>query len=126
MILLVSLCITSDFFAAKKQNQNEFAKNKTSASHPARASPMASCQYSIQINGHSNTVIVNEKIMLSNPDTVAKPNNIRITGKGNTISITQNDNKSNRVTVTQNDTNSKVTISQSGNNNKATVYQNNK
>ena len=124
MILLISLCITSDFFAVETQKQNEFAKNKTIASHPARASPADSCQYSVQIDGQSNIVIINDKIMVSSPDTATKQNNIRVTGKGNTITVIQNDNKSNRVTVIQNDTNSKVTVSQSGNNNKVKISQN--
>jgi len=126
VILLISLCITSDFFAAKTQKQNELAKNKTIASHPARASPADSCQYSVQIDGQSNIVIVNNKIMVSTPDTAVKQNNIRVTGKGNTIRIIQNDNNSNRVIVNQNDTNSKVTISQNGSNNKIKISQNKK
>ncbi|HEY6914857.1 MAG TPA: hypothetical protein VI413_09295 [Paludibacter sp.] len=124
LILLISLCITSDFFAAETQKQNELAKNKTIASHPARASPVDSCQYSVQIDGQSNIVIINDKIMVSTPDTAAKQNNIRVTGKGNTIRIIQDDNKSNQITVIQNDTNSKVIIFQSGNNNQTKISQN--
>lgn len=126
VILLISLCITSDFFAAKTQKQNELAKNKTIASHPARASPADSCQYSVRIEGQSNTIIINDKIMVSTPDTTVKRNNIRVKGEGNTITVIQNDNKSNRVTVNQNDTNSKVTISQNGSNNKIKISQNKK
>lgn len=126
VILLISLCITSDFFAAKTQKQNELAKNKTIASHPARASPSDSCQYSVRIEGQSNTIIINDKIMVSTPDTTVKRNNIRVKGEGNTITVIQNDNKSNRVTVNQNDTNSKVTISQNGSNNKIKISQNKK
>lgn len=126
LVLLISLCITSDFFALEKQKQCEPNKLKITTTHPARASPVDSCQYSVQIDGKSNIIIINDKVMVSTQDTTVKRNNIRVKGEGNTITVIQNDNKSNCVTVIQNDTNSNVTVSQSGNNNKIKISLNNK
>lgn len=123
LILLVGLCLTADLLGAETQKQKGLAKYKIIANHPARASPADSCRYSIQINGTSNIVIINDSIMVSNPDSTAKQNNIRVTGEGNTITVLQNDNKSNSVIVIQNNTNSEVTVSQSGNKNKINILQ---
>lgn len=126
LVLLISLCVTSDFFAVETQKQNELTKHKTTSSHPARASPADSCQYSVQVDGKSNTIIINDKVMVSTQDTTVKRNNIRVKGEGNTITVIQNDKRSNCITVIQNDTNSNVTVFQSGNNNKIKISQNNK
>ena len=123
LVLLIFFSITTIFFVVKAQKQKGLAKYKIIANHPARASPVDSCRYSIQINGTSNIVMINDSIMESNPDSTAKQNNIRVTGEGNTITVLQNDNKLNSVTVIQNETNSKVTISQSGNKNKINILQ---
>ena len=126
LILLISMCVTFDFFALEAQKQDELTNHKTTSSHHARASPADSCQYSVQIDGKSNTIIINDKVMVSTQDTTVKRNNIRVKGEGNSITVIQNDNKMNCVTVIQNDTNSKVTVSQSGNNNKVKISQNQK
>lgn len=126
LVLLISLFTTAVLFAVETQKQCEPNKNKITATHPARASPADSCQYSVQIDGKSNTIIINDKVMVSTPDTTVKRNNIRVKGEGNTITIIQDDNNTNCVTVIQNDTNSNVTVSQSGNNNKVKISQNQK
>lgn len=126
LVLLISLYATADFYAEVIQNQCEPNKHKITSTHLARASPADSCQYSVQIDGKSNTIIINDKVMVSTPDTTGKRNNIRVKGEGNTITVIQTDNKSNCVTVIQNDTNSNVTVSQRGNNNKVKISQNNK
>ena len=97
--LLVCLFSTTDVFAVKTQRLKGHENNKTTSNYPGRASPADSCRYSIQINGTSNIVMINDSIMVSNPDSTAKQNNIRVTGEGNTITVLQNDNKSNSVTV---------------------------
>lgn len=124
LVLLIVLYATADLSAAVIQDQCEPNKYKITSTHPARASPADSCQNSVQIDGKSNTVIINDKVMVSTPDTTGKRNNIRVKGEGNTITVIQNDNKSNCVTVIQNDTNSNLTVSQSGNNNKVKISQN--
>ena len=125
LILLIGLCLTTDLCTAETQKQKGLANYKTTANHPARASPLDTCQHEIQIDGQSNVVTINDRIMVSSPDSTVKQNNIRVKGEGNTITVLQNDNKSNSVTVIQNDTNSKVTVSQSGSNNKVKISQNN-
>lgn len=124
LVFLISLYATADFYAVEMQKQCEPNKHKITSTHPARASPADSCQYSVQIDGKSNTVIVNDKVMVSTQDTTVKRNNIRVKGEGNTITVIQDDNNTNCVTVIQNDTNSNVTVSQRGNNNIVKISQN--
>ncbi|NDP22930.1 MAG: hypothetical protein GZ091_17900 [Paludibacter sp.] len=125
IVLLISWFATTNFNAAEKNKLKELVKHNIVINHPARASPADTSQYSIQIDGKSNTVIINDTIMVTSRDTTVKRNNIRVKGEGNTITVLQND-KTNSVSVIQNDSNSKVSVSQSGNNNTIKISQNNK
>ncbi|MEI8084822.1 MAG: hypothetical protein WCG93_01270 [Paludibacter sp.] len=88
------------------------AANQPARASPARASPEDTINISVLINGKANTVIVNGKILPTNPDTTNQ-NKITVDGEGNTI------------TVIQTDQNSEVKITQKGNNNKISISQKN-
>lgn len=65
IILLLSLCITTEIEAAQTQKQDDDTRNKSTFTQPpARASPADSCQYSNRTDRKSNIVIINGKVMV--------------------------------------------------------------
>ena len=111
MIILLSLYSITDIIATERQNRNGAAGYKTAERFPISASPVDTTQYSIQMEGQSNSITVNGKKMVSTCDTTENQNNIRVRGEGNTIIINQTDKKS-EVSVTQKGKNNQVKISQ--------------
>jgi len=118
--ILYTLFVLSLFFlysimedsAAGRLKEKISFSHETSENNLARASPPdTSSQYSVQINGPSNTVTINGKIVQSTPDTTDKKNSIRVSGEGNQVSIIQTDHSS-EVTVSQKGSNNQVHISQ--------------
>ena len=111
LMILFSLYSITDILATERQNNAKAARNKTAERFQASASPLDTTQYSIQMEGQSNSIKINGKKMVSTCDTTEKQNNIRVRGEGNTIIINQTDQKS-EVSVTQKGKNNQVKISQ--------------
>ena len=111
LIILLSFYSITDNLAIERQHQDSTARYKTATRYPARASPIDTTQYSIQMKGQSNSITINGKKMVSTCDTTEKQNNIRVRGEGNTIVINQTDRKS-EVSVTQHGKSNQVKISQ--------------
>jgi hypothetical protein len=111
LIFLFSLCTTTGSFATQRQKRKVSANYKTETNQPARASPADTTDYSVQINGSSNVVTLNGKIVPSTPDTTDKKNSIRVKGEGNTVSIIQTDHSS-EVKITQKGKNNQVHVTQ--------------
>ena len=111
LIILFSLYSITDNLATERQNNTKAARYKTAERFPASASPVDTTQYSIQMEGQSNSIKINGKKMVSTCDTTEKQNNIRVRGEGNTIIIKQTDRQS-EVSVTQKGKNNQVKISQ--------------
>jgi hypothetical protein len=110
-LLLIILLSITEGFATGRQQRNISSKNKTVEKELIRGSPADTSQYSILMNGKSNTVEINGKIMVNTLDSTNKKNNIRITGEDNSVSIIQTDQKS------------EVKVSQKGNNNQVHITQ---
>jgi len=117
LVLLISLYSITDFFTTGRQDRTAPAGSKTTAfclaraSPDSRASPGDTTRCSIKMEGRSNTIILNGKVLVSTPDTTEKPTNIRVRGEGNTITINQTDHTS-EVNVTQKGKNNQIKISQ--------------
>jgi len=111
LIILFSLYSITDNLATERQNSTKVVGYKTAERFPISASPVDTTQYSIQMEGQSNSLTINGKKMVSTCDTTEKQNNIRVRGEGNTIIIKQTDQKS-EVSVTQKGKNNQVKISQ--------------
>ena len=111
LVILFSLYSITDILATERQSRDSTARYKTAARYPARASPVDTTQYSIQMEGQSNSITINGKKLVSTCDTTENQNNIRVRGEGNTIIINQTDQKS-EVSVTQKGKNNQVKISQ--------------
>jgi len=117
LVLLISLYTTTYFSVSAKQNRQSDARSDSTSIKLARASPVSrafpgdSTQCSIKMNGQSNTIILNGKVLVSTPDSTEKRNNIRVTGEGNTVILHQTDQTS-EVTVTQIGKNNQIKISQ--------------
>ena len=79
-----------------------------------KASPKDSTEYSIQIDGQDNIVIVNGKVVTHNSDTITNKNKIFVSGDGNEVNIKSSGNKS------------EVMIHQQGNKNQINIIQNKK
>jgi len=94
-----------------RQKRTGSARCKTEVSPAPRAPPADTLQFSVQINGQTNTVIINGKKMETTPDTITKKNRVFVSGQGNKISIIQDDQKS-EVIITQQGKNNKINISQ--------------
>jgi len=117
LVLLISLYATNYFSVSARQNRQGDARSDSTsiklarASPESRASPGDSTKCSIKMNGQSNTIILNGKVLVSTPDSTTKRNNIRVRGEGNTVTIHQTDRTS-EVTVTQKGKNNQIKISQ--------------
>ena len=111
LVILLSLYSVTDIKATEKQSRNGVGRNSSVAKCPARASPVDTTQYSIQMEGQSNSITINGKKMVSTCDTTEKQNNIRVRGEENTIIINRTDQKT-EVSVTQKGKNNQVKISQ--------------
>jgi len=111
LIILFSLYLITDNLATERQNNTKAARYKTAERFPASASLVDTTQYSIQMEGQSNSLTINGKKMVSTCDTTEKQNNIRVRGEGNTIIIKQTDRQS-EVSVTQKGKNNQIKISQ--------------
>lgn len=68
-------------------------------------------QFFVKINGSSNTVKINDKLMASTTDSINSNNSIYVDGEGNTVTIIQNKNKL-EVNIRQEGGNNRVQISQ--------------
>jgi hypothetical protein len=92
-----------------------FVAEKLIVEHPRnKASPQDSTEYSIQIEGQNNKVNINGQIMTNTPDSIIKKNKICVNGVGNTVNVTDSENKS------------EVIIQQKGNKNQINIIQNKK
>jgi len=129
LVFLVSFYSITDLFASDRQNRKGSAKYKTTANYPARASPGAraspedTTQYSIKMDGRSNTIILNGKMLVTSPDTTEKQNNIRVTGEGNSVTLHLTDLKS-EVNITQQGKNNHIKISQTQKSFKQSYFNN--
>ena len=91
------------------------AAEKLNVEYPLnKASPQDSTEYSIQIDGKDNTVIVNGRLMKNTPDSISKNGKIYVRGKGNIVNIKNSETKS------------EVIIHQKGNKNQINIIQNKK
>lgn len=97
--------------SVSQQRKGSAQCNNTVVSPAPRAPPSDSSQYSVRINGPFNSVIVNGKQLVSTPDTTNRKNTILVSGQGNSVSIIQDDHKS-EVNITQQGKNNKIKISQ--------------
>ena len=117
LILLLSMCTMTDILAAERQagkittRHNTTANNQAQTSTGTKATPGDTTQFSIQVEGQSNTIKINGKEMRSTADTTVKQNNIRVSGEGNTVTINQTDRKS-EVVITQKGKNNHIQITQ--------------
>jgi len=117
LFLTLSLYSIADLSATDRQNRTGSVKYTTMANYPvntspgARASPGDTTEYSIQMEGESNTIILNGRILVTTPDTTEKANNIRVTGEGNKVILNQTDQPS-EVNIVQKGKNNQIKISQ--------------
>ena len=105
-------------FGEETHNLNRISKAKTvtGAQNPIVKTDSVA-NYSISINGERNMVNVKtDSLTVQTSESINKnqkaDNTITIIGKGNSVAVTQGDEKG-KVTITQNGNNNKVSITQS-------------
>ena len=115
-LLYVSLSLIAFLYCnAEKKLLRDSVTRKLIVEYPLnKASPKDSNEYSVQIKGQSNVVIINNKLMKSTSDTIDKKNKVYVSGEGNIVNIKNSENKS------------EVVIQQKGNKNQINIIQNKK
>jgi len=111
LIILLSLCTQNLSPISQRQKQKESTLCNTEVSPAPRAPPADSSEYSVWIEGHTNSVVLNGKEVVTTPDTTFKRNTVRVIGEGNHVTIIQDDRKS-EVSIFQQGKNNKINISQ--------------
>jgi len=111
LIVLFFMCSATLSPLSQRQKQKDSARYKTEVSPAPRAPPADSTEYSVQINGQTNSVIINGKKMETTPDSIDRKNRVFVSGEGNKVSIILDDHKS-EVTISQQGKNNKINISQ--------------
>ena len=101
VILLMLHLYTSAFCVANNKSERQGqCKCKIGIMESTRGSPADSTRYSVMVNGSTNTIKINDQLIVSNSDSTNNKNKILVEGEGNTISIVRNDQES-KVSVTQ-------------------------
>ncbi len=113
ILLMFCICFAAQSANHKSQKQTvkEISQKGKEANQLARASPQDSSKFSVHIEGKSNVVKINDKLVENTNDTIPKPNSINVSGEGNTVTVNQTDQKS-EVIVTQKGANNHVSITQ--------------
>jgi len=110
-ILMLLSDNTTFCFANEKHERQGHSNCKIEKNESTRGSPADTARYSVMVNGSTNTISINDQLMVSNSDSTNRKNKILVDGEGNTISIVQNEQQS------------KVSISQKGRNNSISIIQ---
>ena len=86
-ILLLMLVLDSSTFCLAKEKpvRHGHSNCKIVTNESTRGSPTDSTKYSIKINGHSNSVIINDKLITTNSDSTNNQNYILVGGEENRI-----------------------------------------
>jgi hypothetical protein len=111
LLIFLSLCAITESYAREKQKRKATATSKTESIQLTNASSLDTTQYSIQVNGKANSVKINNETVQSTTCKIGKPNNIHISGEGNSVSVSQ-DNKNSKVNISQNGNNNQISITQ--------------
>lgn len=110
LILLFSINVSGKQNTERKQVDKGYRNGNTAANEPIRGSPQRKMS-SIEIEGNSSSVKVNNKLIEIAQDTLGNKDTILIDDAGNRISIQQKMHSS------------KVIISQKGNRNQISIIQ---
>jgi len=111
LIILLSLYSITLSPISERQKRRNSAQCTTDVSPAPRAPPADSLQYSVRINGQTNSVLINGKTMKTTSDTTNQKNTIRVSGEGNKVTVIQDDHKS-EVIISQQGKNNRINISQ--------------
>jgi len=109
--LLLLILLASTYCSGKEHKRQGHSNCKIEINEYNRGSPTDSAQWSIQMNGTSNTLKINDKEYEISSDTGNNQDSIQVNGTCNSITIRQSDQQS------------KVSISQQGKNNKISIIQ---
>ncbi len=112
LILLLTFCATDKSWAGESQKHKATTKSNTQVSPKINLAPVDTAYYSIEVNGQTNSVKINNVPVQSTTGKSDRQNTIMVNGEGNSVSVNQDNQKS------------KVTISQNGNNNQISITQN--
>ena len=112
LLSLLSLYAVTGCSASERPAQKKSPGSQNQVPRLTNVSPVDTAQYSVQVNGETNTVKINNQPVKTTKGLAGKQNTITINGEGNTVSVNKDTEKS------------KVNISQNGNNNHVTITQN--